>query len=76
MTVITRALVARRRSLREVKKLETAVVSHVCTMWRLVTRKVYDDADMLPAGLLLLASRYGSRKEVDCDQEWISELRK
>ena len=36
-------------------------------MQRLVMRKVYDDADMLPVGLLLLASRYSSRKEVDCD---------
>ena len=48
-------------------KLETAVVDHISMMQRLVTCKVYDDADMLPAGLLLLASRYGSRKEVDCD---------
>ena len=35
--------------------------------------KVYDDVDMLPAGLLLLASRYGSCKKVDCDprgQAW------
>ena len=35
--------------------------------WRLVMCKVYNDVDMLPAGLLLLVSRYGSRKEVDCD---------
>ena len=48
-------------------KLETAVVSHVSTTWRLVTRKVNNDADMSPAGLLLLVSRDGSRKEVDCD---------
>ena len=36
-------------------------------MWRLVMHKVYNDADMLPAGLLLLVSRYGSHKEVNCD---------
>ena len=29
--------------------------------------KVYNDVDMLSAGLLLLVSRYGLRKEVDCD---------
>ena len=34
--------------------------------------KVYDDADMLPAGLLLLASRYGSHKEVDYDPRGLS----
>ena len=67
MTVTARALTVRRRSLRDERKLETAVVSHVCMMRRLVTRKVYDDVDMLPVGLLLLVSRYGSRKEVDCD---------
>ena len=67
MTVTTRALTARRRSLREVIKLETAVVDHVSTTQRLVTRKINNDADMSPAGLLLLVSRDGSRKEVDCD---------
>ena len=67
MTVTTCTLTARRRSLRDERKLETAIVSHVCTMRRLVTGKVYNDADMLPAGLLLLVSRYGSHKEVDCD---------
>ena len=67
MTVTTRALAARRRSLRDERKLETAVVSHVCTTRRLVTRKINDDVDMSPAGLLLLVSRDGSRKEVDCD---------
>ena len=67
MTVTARALTARRRSLREVMKLETAVVDHVSTTRRLVTRKINDDADMSPAGLLLLVSRDGSRKEVDCD---------
>ena len=36
-------------------------------MRRLVTCKVNDDADMSPAGLLLLVSRDGSRKEVDRD---------
>ena len=54
-------------------KLETAVVSHVSTTRRLVTRKINDDADMSPVGLLLLVSRDGSRKEVDCDprgQAW------
>ena len=48
-------------------KLETAVVDHVSTTRRLVTRKINDDADMSPAGLLLLVSRDGSCKEVDCD---------
>ena len=67
MTVTTRALTARRQSLREVIKLETAVVDHVSTTRRLVTRKVNNDADMSPAGLLLLVSRDSSRKEVDCD---------
>ena len=41
--------------------------SRVSTTWRLVTRKINDNADMSPAGLLLLVSREGSRKEVDCD---------
>ena len=67
MTVTARALTARRRSLREVMKLETAVVDHVSTMRRLVTCKINNDADMSPVGLLLLVSRDGSRKEVDCD---------
>ena len=67
MTITARALTARRRSLREVMKLETAIVSHVSTTRRLVMRKINDDADMSPAGLLLLVSRDGSRKEVDCD---------
>ena len=44
-----------------------AVVSHISTTQRLVTCKINDDADMSPAGLLLLVSRDGSRKEVDCD---------
>ena len=73
MTVTARALTAQRRSLRDEMKLETAVVGHVSTMRRLVTRKINDDADMSPAGLLLLVSRDGSRKEVDCDprgQAW------
>ena len=51
----------------EVKRLETAVVDHVSTTWRLVTCKINNDVDMSPAGLLLLVSRDGSRKEVDCD---------
>ena len=67
MTVTARALTARRRSLREVMKLETAVVDHVSTMRRLVTRKINNDADVSPAGLLLLVNRDSSRKEVDCD---------
>ena len=48
-------------------KLETAIVDHVSTTWRLVTRKFNNDADVSPAGLLLLVSRDGSHKEVDCD---------
>ena len=48
-------------------KLETAIVSHVSTMRRLVMRKINNDVDMSPAGLLLLVSRDSSRKEVDCD---------
>ena len=67
MTVTMHALMARRQSLMEVKRLETAVVSHVSTTWRLVTHKINDDADMSPVGLLLLVSRDSSRKEVDCD---------
>ena len=67
MTITTCALTARRRSLIEAKRLETAVVDHVSMTWRLVTRKINNDADMSPAGLLLLVSRDGSRKEVDCD---------
>ena len=67
MTVTTRALTARRRSLRDERRLETAVVDHMSTMRRLVTRKINDDADMSPVGLLLLVSRDSSRKEVDCD---------
>ena len=67
MTVTVCALTARRQSLIEVKRLETAVVDHVSTTWRLVTCKINNDADMSPAGLLLLVSRDGSRKEVDGD---------
>ena len=48
-------------------KLETAVVDHVSTTWRLVTRKINDDVDMSLAGLLLLVSRDSSHKEVDCN---------
>ena len=73
MTITARALAARRQSLREVMKLETAVVDHVSTTRRLVTRKINNDADVSPAGLLLLVNRDGSRKEVDCDprgQAW------
>ena len=51
------------------KRLETAIVDHVSMTWRLVTCKVNNDVDMSPAGLLLLVSRDGSRKEVDCDPE-------
>ena len=51
----------------EVKRLETAVVDHVSTTQRLVTHKINNDVDMLPVGLLLLVSRDGSCKEVDCD---------
>ena len=54
MTVTTHALTARRRSLREVIRLETAVVDHMSTMQRLVMRKINDDADVSPVGLLLL----------------------
>ena len=64
MTVTAHALMAQRRSLREVMKLETAIVSHVNTTRRLVTHKVNNDADMSPAGLLFLVSRDGSHKEV------------
>ena len=67
MTVTMHALTVQRRSLMEVKKLETAVVDHVSTMWRLVTRKINNDVDMSLAGLLLLVSRDSSCKEVDCD---------
>ena len=44
MTVTTCALTVRRRSLREVMRLETAIVDHVSTTWRLVTRKINNDA--------------------------------
>ena len=51
----------------EVKWLETAVVDHVSMTRRLVTCKINNDVDMSPVGLLLLVSRDGSCKEVDCD---------
>ena len=51
----------------EVKRLKTAIVSHMSMTQRLVTCKINDDADMSSAGLLLLVSRDGSCKEVDCD---------
>ena len=67
ITITARALTVRRRSLREVIRLETAIVDHVSMTRRLVMHKVNNDADMSPAGLLSLVSRDGSCKEVDCD---------
>ena len=67
MTVTVHALMVRRRSLMEVKRLETAVVDHMSTMWRLVTCKINNDVDMSPVGLLLLVSRDSLPKEVNCD---------
>ena len=67
MTITMHALMAQRRSLMEVKRLETAIVDHVSMTWRLVMHKINDDVDMSSAGLLLLVSRDSSHKEVDCD---------
>ena len=67
MIITAYAPTARRRSLMKVIRLETAIVDHVSMTWRLVTRKINDDVDMSLAGLLLLVSRDGLHKEVDCN---------
>ena len=51
----------------EVKRLETAVVDHMSMTQRLVIHKINNDADISPAGLLLLVSRDSSHKEVNCN---------
>ena len=67
MTITVHALMAQRQSLMEVKRLETAIVDHMSTTWRLVMCKINNDVDMSLVGLLLLVSRDSLRKEVDCD---------
>jgi hypothetical protein len=65
MTVTARATMVQ-TNLKGIR-IEAAIVSQQSTMWRLVMRKFPNDADNIPAGILLLGHRDGSPKERDCD---------